>query len=729
MILSALLTSVAINLGLCFIFFTLYSILRKQPGNIIVYAPRLVSQGKLQEGAQFNSECLLPTAGWVRRAWEPSDDEFISTAGLDAFVFIRIFVFSLKVFTFAGIVGTLFLLPINYMGTEIRDNSEFQNKSLDSFSISNVNNGSHGLWVHFCAAYVFTGVVCILLYYEYAYIVSKRIACFYSSKPQPHQFTILVRGIPVPPGGTCNEAVEQFFMEYHPSDYHSHSVVRRSSKLQILVTDGERLYKRLTQLKNKDDSPQRHRRDGFLGIFGHKVDMLDHYEKSLGNIADNVRIEQSSLAGKEVPAAFVSFKSRYGAAIALNMQEGINPTHWITEQAPEPHDVYWPFFSVTFIRRWISKLVAYVACNALTILFLIPVALVQGLTHLDQLENMFPPLKNILRLTVVSQVITGYLPILILQAFLSFVPAIMIMLSSLQGYISWSRIQKSACNKVLWFTIWNIFFANVLSGSTIYRLNYLLEPKEFPRVLAEAVPAQASFFMAYIVAFGWTNIASELFQLIPLCYNYATRFFGGEFSKDFEAPSIPYHMEIPRIVFFGLLGVTYFILAPLMLPFLLVYFCLGYIIYRNQLLYVYVPKFETGGEFWPTVHNYTIFSLVLMQIIVIGIFGLKKLPVASGLTLPLPIVTLLFNEYCQKRFFPIFQAFPAECLIKKDRQDRNDPNMSEFYDKLNKAYNDPALMPIKYSGRFSSRRSPLLGSSESKTSSMESSSEDMINIV
>ncbi|MCI03733.1 ERD (early-responsive to dehydration stress) family protein, partial [Trifolium medium] len=79
------------------------------------------------------------------------------------------------------------------MGTGIRDNSDFQNKSLDSFSISNVNNGSHGLWIHFCAAYVFTGVVCILLYYEYAYIASKRIACFYSSKPQPHQFTILVR--------------------------------------------------------------------------------------------------------------------------------------------------------------------------------------------------------------------------------------------------------------------------------------------------------------------------------------------------------------------------------------------------------------------------------------------------------------------------------------------------------------------------------------------------------
>lgn len=51
-------------------------------------------------------------------------------------------------------------------------------------------------------------------------------------------------------------------------------------------------------MKRKDDAPQRQRRDGCLGLFGHKVDMLDHYEKTLGDIADNVRIEQSSVAGK-----------------------------------------------------------------------------------------------------------------------------------------------------------------------------------------------------------------------------------------------------------------------------------------------------------------------------------------------------------------------------------------------------------------------------------------------
>lgn len=93
---------------------------------------------------------------------------------------------------------------------------------------------------------------------------------------------------------------------------------------------------------------------------------------------------------------------------------------------------------------------------------------------------------------VVSQVITGYLPSLILKLFLSFVPPIMITLSSIQGYIALSQIQKSACAKVLLFTIWNIFFANVLSGSALYQVNVFLEPKEIPTVLATAVPGQVN---------------------------------------------------------------------------------------------------------------------------------------------------------------------------------------------------------------------------------------------
>ncbi|CAI8608257.1 unnamed protein product [Vicia faba] len=47
---------------------------------------------------------------------------------------------------------------------------------------------------------------CLYHMAKYDYVASKRVACFYSSKPEPHQFSVLVRGIHVP---TCNDAVEQ----------------------------------------------------------------------------------------------------------------------------------------------------------------------------------------------------------------------------------------------------------------------------------------------------------------------------------------------------------------------------------------------------------------------------------------------------------------------------------------------------------------------------------------
>lgn len=173
-----------------------------------------------------------------------------------------------------------------------------------------------------------------------------------------------------------------------------------------------------------------------------------------------------------------------------------------------------------------------------------------------------------------------------------------------------------------------------------------------------------------------------------------------------------------------------------------------------QFINVYAPKYDTAGKFWPIIHNSMIFSLVLMHIIAVGIFALKKLSLASTLTMPLPVLTLLFNEYCRKRFLPIFVAYSAEVhfksskwlfkcffqyptpniterikgccmshsicqvwfwlvlcfqsLIKKDRQDQNDATMTQFYENLVNAYKDPALLPIQHSQNNDNLRSPLI---------------------
>lgn len=54
-----------------------------------------------------------------------------------------------------------------------------------------------------------------------------------------------------------------------------------------------------------------------------------------------------------------------------------------------------------------------------------------------------------------------------------------------------------------------------------------------------------------------------------------------------------------------------------------------------------------------------------------------------------------------------------QCLVKKDREDQNDPAMAEFYDKLNTAYKDPALEPVQFARNISDgHNSPLLRATE-----------------
>ncbi|KAL2349207.1 hypothetical protein Fmac_003207 [Flemingia macrophylla] len=624
MIVSALLTSVGINTALCVMFFTLYSILRKQPSNYEVYVPRLLAKGTSKRRSHFNLERLIPSPGWVAQAWRLSEEELLSLSGLDGVVFMRMITFSLKVFTFAGIIGILVLLPVNCWGDQLKsiDVVDFVSNSLDVFTISNVNSGSHWLWVHFSAVYV-----------EYKHISSRRISYFHSSKPQPHHFTILVHSIPTSSDSSISDSVESFFNELYPSTYLSH------------VNEAKKLYKTVTHLRS-DPTQQKHRHGFFSGHFGRKNN-VEHYEKKLGDIEENVRLKQSeaSLAGEEARAAFVFFKSRFGAATAVHLQQSVNPTHWITELAPEPRDVYWPFFSESFMRRWISKLVVVFVCILFSIVFLIPVVIVQGLANLSQLEVLFPFLTSILTIKIVSQIVTGYLPSLILQLFLKLVPPAMKFLSSIQGYISHSNIEMSASRKVLWFTVWNVFFATVFSGSVLSMLKTFLDLKNIPGKLAVAVPAQASFFITYVVTQGWTSVSSELFRVIPFIFSLITRPFTST-DDDFEVPSAPYHKDIPRVLFFGLL---------------------------------------------------------------VGIFSLKKLSLASSLTIPLPCLTLIFNEYCRKRFLPIFVAYSAESLIKKDREDQqNEVTMTQFYENLVNAYKDPALFPIHYSPDNDSLHSPLI---------------------
>ncbi|KAF5176917.1 Csc1-like protein rxw8 [Thalictrum thalictroides] len=690
----ALLTSAGINIFICIILWSLYSILRKQPENVTVYFGRKIIQERMRRDGNFCIERILPSASWIVKAWRTSEEEILAIGGLDAVVFFRIVVFSIRIFSIAAVFCMLLVLPLNYYGQEMI-HKEIHAESLDVFTVENVKEGSKWLWAHCLALYIISVSACILLYSEYWSIARMRVAYITRCNAKPSHFAVLVRSIPPSSEESHSDSVKKFFTNYHASSYLSHQMVYRSGTIQKLMNDAENMYRKIAK-HNKHISADQicepcFIRCNFCGGASNTFKML---KNEPGQFEEKPNLAQlgSDNREKECAAAFVFFKTRYSAFVASMILQSSNPMLWVTDMAPEPYDVYWSNLWIPYRLLWIRKIAIRLGAVVFMVFFLAPVTFVQGLSQLDELQKIFPFLKGILRKKYVNRLVTGYLPSVVLMLFLYTVPPTMMLFSTVEGTISRSNRKRSACHKILYFYILNVFFVSVLSGSVISgpiinKLDIISSPQKISSQLATAVPTQATFFITYVLTSGWASLSSELIQLFALLCNFFYRFVlcNKDGPSDFTL-SFPYHTEVPKLLLFGLLGFTYSILAPLILPLLVVYFSLSYIVYRNQFINVYIMKYESGGLLWPTIHNTTVFSLVVAQIIALCVFGLKKSPVAAGFIVPLVILTLLFNEYCRQRFYPLFRSVSAQELIEMDRKDERHGRMEEIYEQMQSAY-------------------------------------------
>lgn len=97
-----------------------------------------------------------------------------------------------------------------------------------------------------------------------------------------------------------------------------------------------------------------------------------------------------------VPAAFVSFKTRWGAAVCAQTQQSKDPTIWLTDWAPEPRDVFWDNLAIPYFERTIRRLLMAVGLFFLIFFFMIPIAFVQSLANIEGIEKVLPFLKPLI---------------------------------------------------------------------------------------------------------------------------------------------------------------------------------------------------------------------------------------------------------------------------------------------------------------------------------------------
>ncbi|KAG6525248.1 hypothetical protein ZIOFF_015202 [Zingiber officinale] len=673
----------AINLLTAFAFLVAFAVLRLQPVNDRVYFSKWYLKGSRsspthagtfgQKFVNFNWRSYLRFLEWIPAALKMPEPELIDHAGLDSAVFLRIYL----------------------IGTELEDSKSLEYSDIDKLSISNVSSGSQRFWAHVVMAYAFTFWTCYVLNKEYDIVASMRLHFLASVKRRPDQFTVLVRNVPPDPDESVDELVEHFFLVNHRDHYLTHQVVYNANTLAKLVEEKKKMVNWLDfyQLRYERNPSQRPTcKTGFLGLWGDKVDAIEYYTSKIDKLSDklNVNVYPSSysilklrcsahnplsttavvlcynaigripdlLTLKEaaerekivkmpkfvMPAAFVSFRTRWGAAVCAQTQQTRNPTLWLTEWAPEPRDVYWHNLAIPFVSITVRRLIVAVAFFFLIFFFTIPVAFVQSLANIEGIEKVAPFLKPLIEVLDITQAC---------------------------HQIIHPRFSPRNCSEDLSYTSANNI-DDYLKHALLCRI---------PKTIGVSIPQKASFFISFIMADGWAGIAGEILRLKSLIIFHLKNFFLVKTEKDREEAMDPGSIEFstsePQIQLYFLLGLVYSAVTPFLLPFILVFFALAYVVFRHQIINVYNQEYESAAAFWPDVHGRIITALIISQLLLFGLLSTKKAVDSTPFLIALPILTIWFHRYCKNRYEPAFVRYPLqEAMMKDTLEHAREPNLN-----------------------------------------------------
>ncbi|GLT72408.1 hypothetical protein SLA2020_443460 [Shorea laevis] len=694
--------SAGINLFTAFIFLLAFAILRLQPFNDRVYfskwylrdlrsSPRHAG-AYMRKFVNLDFRSYFRFLNWIPEALRMPELELIDHAGLDSVVYLRIYLLGLKIFVPITFLAWSILVPVNFTNSLLEDNVKLSNvtaSDIDKLSVSNVPLGSERFWTHVILAYAFTFWTCYVLLKEYEKVASMRLQFIASENRRPDQFTVLVSNVPPDQDESVSESVEHFFLVNHPDHYLTHQVVHNANKLAKLVKKKKNMQNWLDyyQLKYSRNSSKRPMvKTGFLGCCGEKVDAIDHYTSEIEKLCEEID-EERARAQKDpksiMPAAFVSFKTRWGAAVCAQTQQSRNPTLWLTEWAPEPRDVYWENLAIPYVQISIRRLIMGVAFFFLTFFFMIPITLVQSLATIDGIENAAPFLKPVIEKSFIRSLIQGFLPGIVLKLFLIFLPTILMIMSKFEGFNSISSLERRAATRYYLFNLVNVFLGSVIVGSALDQLKTFIKqsPNDYPKTIGVAILMRATFFITYIMVDGWAGIAGEVLRLKPLIIYHLKNFFLVKTDKDREEAmdpgSIGFNSGEPRIQLYFLLGLVYAAVTPLLLPFIIVFFGFAYIVFRHQIINVYNQEYESAAAFWPDVHGRVITGLVISQICLMGLLATKEAAQSTPFLIALPVLTICFHRFCKGRYEPAFVKYPLEEAMKKDTLERaREPNLN-----------------------------------------------------
>ncbi|KAL8103355.1 hypothetical protein AgCh_027792 [Apium graveolens] len=538
---------------------------------------------------------------WIQEAINSSEKDVVTMSGVDTAVYFVFLGTAVGILVLASLVLLPLLLPVaasdpGVNGSGTTSSGTFN--ELDKLAMGHVQERSQRLWAFVFATYWVSIVTYYLLWNAYKHVSDLRAAALMAPVVRPEQFAVVVRDIPTPPQGqTRKEQVDKFFREIYPDTFYRSLVVTNNKQVNKIWQEMEGYKKKLAHAEavygesKTEGNPEGTRptcRTGFLGLVGDKVDTIDHCHEKINELIPRLEAQQKvTLREKQQSSAIVFFTSRLTAASAAQNLHSRMVDTWSVMDAPEPRQIIWSNLPNNFYQRQIRQYVVYFIVFLTIVFYMIPIGFVSAFTTLSNLVKLLPFIKPIVKQNVLRTVLEAYLPQLALIIFLALLPKFLFFLSITEGILSESHAIRAASGKYFYFSVLNVFIG-VTVGGTLFSTFKIVEkdPNIIVPLLASSLPGNATFFLTYVALKFFVGYGLELSRVVPLIIYHLKRKYlcktEAELKEAWAPGDLGYGTRIPADMLILTIVLCYSVIAPVMIPFGVIYFGLGWLVLRNQ---------------------------------------------------------------------------------------------------------------------------------------------------
>jgi hypothetical protein len=700
-----------------------------RPKNKVIYEPKV--KYHVGKPPPRISDSIF---GWISPLIRTKEPELLDKIGLDAVTFLRFLRLMRWLFSGIAALTCVVLIPIN-VSYNLRSVPSANRDVLSMLTIRDV--AGEWLYVHVAVSYLITFLTIYVIWVHWKEMVRLRHTWFRSPEYAQSFYARTLTVMHVPKKLQDDKGIAEIF-EFVKVPYPTTSVHigRKVGDLPDLIEYHNRTVREFEEVLVKYLKGGKIAKNrpmitigGTWGMGGTKKDAIEFYTAKLKRTEAAVEAARAKIDERKAENyGFASMAAVPYAHIVANMLRNKHPKGTDIALAPNPKDIIWENMNKTDAAIARKRTLGFTWLVVVCFFNTFPLFVISILANLASLTAYVPFLQSWADESPTTfAIVSGVLPPAVSAIFGFFLPILMRWLSQYMGALTHSRLDRAVIaryfaflvvSQLVIFTLIGVIFNSVkeivLQIGSHKSFNEIIHNLDkLPGTINRTYIDQASYWLTFFPLRGFLVIF-DLAQIINLVWlSFKTHVFGRtprDIREWTQPPDFQYAIYYSNILFMGAVGMVFAPLAPLVALAAAIVFWLSSWVYKYQLMFVFVSKVETGGRLWNVAINRILFTVILMQLLMVLTIGLqfrfRSLQWIS--TVPPILIIMAFKAYLKSSFDKAFRYYiPTEDDLRQAKV--HSESADNRGNRLQKRFGHPALHAELFTPMLHARMMPLLG--------------------